>query len=389
MALRTGLGRARQSYSSARCVSDRRDLSFRCDAACNLQGKHSSILAPAFFSGILVAAKLARFSWLPGGLAAALVIAVGRLVSSTPPRRWSWRLYDRVMRAGDGDPVARSGHRRHRRGQPRAARRVAMAARRSRQPHRPAQSRGARVVAFTVPFDTARRTSELERLRAALALLESSDLGDSEQARQLRNLLGESGRRPRSQRAPGRGHGRTRQRRAADRDCGSASARRAARICHATLPARVGAPRCSSRALSGAVVHRPNAGVRSKPPRHRPHDTSRRTPMASCAPTSRRFASAKRWFPRSRPRSRREPLERRPAFELRFKDSDAARRRIAKSRSTPTCARVRTTSRRAARARSLNIPTGTCSPARFRSTQLRDKVVLDRLRRRRRRRRTR
>ena len=53
-------------------------------------------------------------------------------------------------------------------------------------------SAGARVIAFSVPVDTSPRTSEAERLRAALALLESSDLGDSEQAQQLRRLLGES-----------------------------------------------------------------------------------------------------------------------------------------------------------------------------------------------------
>lgn len=54
------------------------------------------------------------------------------------------------------------------------------------------KAEGARVVAFTVPFDTARYTSEREKVRAALALLESSNLGNSEQARQLRRLLGAS-----------------------------------------------------------------------------------------------------------------------------------------------------------------------------------------------------
>src|SRR5688572_31043245 len=53
-------------------------------------------------------------------------------------------------------------------------------------------SAGARVIAFSVPIDTSPRTSEAERLRAALALLESSELGGSEQAQQLRRLLGES-----------------------------------------------------------------------------------------------------------------------------------------------------------------------------------------------------
>jgi CHASE2 domain-containing sensor protein len=51
---------------------------------------------------------------------------------------------------------------------------------------------GARVVAFSVPVDTSPRTSEAERLRSALALLESSDLGGSQQAQELRRMLGES-----------------------------------------------------------------------------------------------------------------------------------------------------------------------------------------------------
>jgi len=55
------------------------------------------------------------------------------------------------------------------------------------------KTEGARVVAFTMPFAAPWRTSEAERLRAALALLESSSLGNSEQASQLRRLLGASG----------------------------------------------------------------------------------------------------------------------------------------------------------------------------------------------------
>jgi serine/threonine-protein kinase len=140
-----------------------------------------------------VAAKLARFSWLPGGLAAAIVIAVGRLLSSTTSAPLELALYDRVLRASDAKPSAEI---------------VIVAIDEAsitkfgewpwpRDVHAQLldqlRSQGARVVAFTAPLDTSQRTSEFERIRAALALLESSNLGGSEQARQLRRLLGESG----------------------------------------------------------------------------------------------------------------------------------------------------------------------------------------------------
>lgn len=139
-----------------------------------------------------VAAKLARFSWLPGGLAAALVIAIGQWMYSSHTLPLERGLYDRMMNAVDVRP----------------SREVAIVAIDDaslaqlgewpwpRDVHASLidrlKAQGARVVAFTVPFDTARRTSEREKVRAALALLESSDLGSSEQARQLRKLLGES-----------------------------------------------------------------------------------------------------------------------------------------------------------------------------------------------------
>ena len=53
---------------------------------------------------------------------------------------------------------------------------------------------GAKVVTFAEPFDVPQSGSELERIRAALALLDSSDLRDSPQAAQLRSLLGAGGR---------------------------------------------------------------------------------------------------------------------------------------------------------------------------------------------------
>ena len=139
-----------------------------------------------------MAAKLARFSWLPGGLAAAFVIVVGRLISSTTYAPVELMLYDRVMRATPANPssdvvlvtiddasISRLG-----------------AWPWPRDVHASLidhlNAAGARVVAFSVPIDTSPRTSEAERLRAALALLESSDLGGSEQTQQLRRLLGES-----------------------------------------------------------------------------------------------------------------------------------------------------------------------------------------------------
>jgi len=139
-----------------------------------------------------VAARLTRFSWLPGGLAAAFIIVVGRLISSTTYAPVELMLYDRVMRATPAAPasdmvivavddasIAKLG-----------------AWPWPRDVHASLishlDSAGARVVAFTVPVDTSPRTSEAERLRAALALLESSNLGGSEQAQQLRRLLGES-----------------------------------------------------------------------------------------------------------------------------------------------------------------------------------------------------
>lgn len=139
-----------------------------------------------------MAARQARFSWLPGGLAAAFVIVVGRLLSSTTYAPVELMLYDRVMRATPANPasdvviVAVDDASISRLGEWPWPRDVHA----SLIDH--LASAGARVVAFAVPVDTSPRTSEAERLRAALALLESSDLGGSEQAQQLRRILGES-----------------------------------------------------------------------------------------------------------------------------------------------------------------------------------------------------
>lgn len=164
-----------------------------CDAAGNLTYRPSLYSRRNLGVGSqLVAAKLARFSWLPGGLAAALVVAVGNWVYSPAKLPLELGLYDRMMTSVEASP----------------SREVAIVAIDDaslaqlgewpwpRDVHASLidklKAEGARVVAFTVPFDTARRTSEREKVRAALALLESSNLGNSEQARQLRKLLGES-----------------------------------------------------------------------------------------------------------------------------------------------------------------------------------------------------
>jgi serine/threonine-protein kinase len=140
----------------------------------------------------VAAAKLARFSWLPGGLAAALVIGAGRLLSSTSSAPLELAVYDRVVRAADTVPsrdvvivsiddasIAKLGEWPW----PREVRASLIDRLRAD---------GSRVVAFTVPFDPTAPTSEQERARAALAILESSNLGGSAQAEQLRRRLGES-----------------------------------------------------------------------------------------------------------------------------------------------------------------------------------------------------
>jgi CHASE2 domain-containing sensor protein/predicted Ser/Thr protein kinase len=163
-----------------------------CDAAGNLTYRPSlySRRNLAWYS--FVAAKLARFSWLPGGLAAALAVAVGQWISSPGELPLDRGVYDWMMSTVATTP----------------SREVAIVAIDDaslaqlgewpwpRDVHASLidklKAEGARVVAFTVPFDTARHTSEREKVRAALALLEASNLGNSDQARQLRRLLGAS-----------------------------------------------------------------------------------------------------------------------------------------------------------------------------------------------------
>jgi serine/threonine-protein kinase len=139
-----------------------------------------------------VASKLARFSWLPGGLAATVVFAIGRLLVPDAGASFETKLYDRVQRSAkalpsqdivivgiDAASIDKLGE------WPWAHDVHATLIERLR-------ADGARVVAWTVPFGSSPR-GETQRVREALALLEASELGNSEQAKQLRALLRASG----------------------------------------------------------------------------------------------------------------------------------------------------------------------------------------------------
>ncbi len=140
-----------------------------------------------------MAAKLARFGWLPGGLTAALVIAIGALFGAEAS--WLDRMvYDRAMRAQSIEPNASLLV---------VAIDEASVERLGDWPWSPAvharlieqlQQAGARTIVFTTPIHSAppATTQDRARLRAALRLLESSNLGSSDQARQLRALLSDA-----------------------------------------------------------------------------------------------------------------------------------------------------------------------------------------------------
>lgn len=139
-----------------------------------------------------MAAKLARYSWLPGGLAAALVIAMGRWFAPESVASLEAGVYDAVVRAAADGPstdvvvVAIDEQSVEKLGPwpwPRDLH-ANLLDRLARE--------GAKVVAFTDPLDAAPIAQDNEALRAALALLEASDLGKSAQADQLRALLRES-----------------------------------------------------------------------------------------------------------------------------------------------------------------------------------------------------
>lgn len=136
-----------------------------------------------------MASKLARFSWLPGGLAAALVIAIGRLVAPASFNALELTVYDGVQRAAaaaapkdivlvdiDAASLSEFGPWPWPRG---------VHAQLLQRLH----ENQVRVVGFTMPFGDSQNANETERVRAALALVEGSNLGKSEQAQQLRALL--------------------------------------------------------------------------------------------------------------------------------------------------------------------------------------------------------
>src|SRR3954463_10907974 len=53
----------------------------------------------ALLNGVLVSSRLARLSWLPGGLAAAVVIAIGHFVAPSPFASLEFAGYDRAQQA--------------------------------------------------------------------------------------------------------------------------------------------------------------------------------------------------------------------------------------------------------------------------------------------------
>lgn len=121
------------------------------------------------------------------------MIAVGRLLASDSTHALETGLYDRIVRARadapandiaiisiDKESIERLGAwpwPRH------------LHARLLERLH----EAGARLVAFVEPIDTPQNSADVERMRAALALLEASDLRNSPQAEQLRSLLGAAG----------------------------------------------------------------------------------------------------------------------------------------------------------------------------------------------------
>ena len=136
-----------------------------------------------------MASKLARFSWLPGGLATVIVIVIGKIFAATSFTPAEFAVYDRAQRASRTAPA------------PNIVIVDIDAASLDELGEWPwprnihaglidrLHSSGARVIAFTSAFGAAEGDSEMERVRKALRLLESSDPDKSAQAQQLRELL--------------------------------------------------------------------------------------------------------------------------------------------------------------------------------------------------------
>lgn len=120
-------------------------------------------------------------------------MAVGRLLTSTSDAPLEFALYDRVLHAASPAPaediviVAIDEASITRLGEWPWARDVHAGL--IDQLH----AYGARVVAFTTPLADSPDAGDSERIQAALALLESSDLGASQQEQQLRRVLSEAG----------------------------------------------------------------------------------------------------------------------------------------------------------------------------------------------------
>jgi CHASE2 domain-containing sensor protein len=132
---------------------------------------------------------LARFSWLPGGLAATVVFAIGRVLAPDTGLALETKLYDRVQRSSKIEPaqdivlVGIDAESIRRFGEWPWVRDVhATLIDRLR-------AEEASVIAWSIPFGSTPAGSEIRRIREALTLLESSGLGNSEQAAQLRTLL--------------------------------------------------------------------------------------------------------------------------------------------------------------------------------------------------------
>jgi eukaryotic-like serine/threonine-protein kinase len=137
-----------------------------------------------------VASKLARFSWLPGALAASVVIVIGRLVAADASVGLEAPLYDRVLRGAASDDRA-----------PRATNEVVIVDidQGSLDKLGPwpwpndlhanlidrLSAAGVTTIGFTIPFQATQSRDELQRMREAVALLADSKLSETERAKQL------------------------------------------------------------------------------------------------------------------------------------------------------------------------------------------------------------
>ena len=140
----------------------------------------------------IVASKLARFSWLPGALAASVVVVVGRLVAPDAGEGLEATLYDRVLQAttrtapteiviididqGSLDklgawPWPNDLH-------------AGLLDKLS--------TAGSKVVGFTVPFQATQSRDDLQRMRDKLAQLGNATLSDSQQRSKDANVDADS-----------------------------------------------------------------------------------------------------------------------------------------------------------------------------------------------------